>query len=173
VSQRRDVSPGRPRRGWLRKTITVPDNLDRACNEFNARKYFECHETLEEIWQEERGEVRDLYKGLIQAAAAMVHVSRANVFGATRLSMTALGYLAPYRAEGALGFDVEGICRGAADCLDQVRALGRDGIERFDYGRAPVWAVRRELLSQEARRWRAWGFDDEGTALEMEIAVPE
>ena len=85
------------------KTVTVPGNLEQACREFNSRLYFECHETLEEIWQEEQGEVRDLYKGLIQVAAGFVHITRNNHFGAKRLLTTALGYLEPYRAEGAMG----------------------------------------------------------------------
>jgi len=52
------------------KFITVPGNMEQACAEFNAERFFECHESIEEIWQQETGEVRDLYKGLIQIAAA-------------------------------------------------------------------------------------------------------
>ena len=152
------------------KTITVPANLHQACGEFNSGRYFECHETLEEIWQEEVGDVRDCYKGLIQVAAAFVHVTRGNATGADRLFRTSLGYLAPYRAEGALGFDIEGICRD----VERAHALLRsDGPVPaiLEPAVAPHWEVDDEALPAEARRWRAWGFDRAGNPLPMEITV--
>ena len=62
----------RTRKQLVTKTITVPENLQRACEDFNAGRFYESHEHLEEIWQYERGRVRDAYKGLIQIAAAFV-----------------------------------------------------------------------------------------------------
>ena len=38
-------------------------------DEFNRQLFFECHETLEELWLEERGEDRKFYQGIIQIAA--------------------------------------------------------------------------------------------------------
>ena len=38
-------------------------------DEFNQQLFFECHETLEEIWLEEHGEDRKFYQGIIQIAA--------------------------------------------------------------------------------------------------------
>src|SRR6185503_4609752 len=35
---------------------------------FNAGKYFEAHEALEDAWNEEAGPVRDLYRGVLQIA---------------------------------------------------------------------------------------------------------
>jgi len=31
--------------------------------QFNRGEYYECHETLEEIWRETQGEIRDLLPG--------------------------------------------------------------------------------------------------------------
>ncbi|MGH2632791.1 MAG: DUF309 domain-containing protein, partial [Tepidiformaceae bacterium] len=59
-------SPRRRKKELVYKYITVPGNLAQACNEFNTGHFFECHESIEEIWQQEAGDVRDLYKGLIQ-----------------------------------------------------------------------------------------------------------
>ena len=39
--------------------------------EFNQGLFFECHETLEEIWLEEHGEDRAFYQGIIQIAATL------------------------------------------------------------------------------------------------------
>ena len=141
----------------------------KACEEFNSGRFFECHETFEEIWQEEQGEVRDLYKGLIQVAAAFVHASRDNPRGTERLLTTALGYLAPYRADGAMGFDVGAICGAAERAL---AALREGGVEAA-LAAVPRYACDATKLPAEAVHWRAWGFDRHGSALPMEITIPE
>lgn len=161
----------RRRRTLVTKCVTVPGSLRQACEEFNDGRYFECHETLEEIWQEEQGPVRDLYKGLIQVAAAFVHITRNNHFGANRLLTTALRYLEPYRATGAMGFDVERIAQEADAARAEVNRLGPGRLDRFDARRVPVFACELSNLGEEARRWGAWGFDRDGKALEMEITV--
>jgi hypothetical protein len=163
----------RRKRQLVYKTITVPGNFEIACRQFNGEQFFECHESFEEIWQEEQGPVRDLYKGLIQIAAAFVHISRANFFGADRLSRTGLGYLAPYRAEGAMGFDVDAIMTAAEDAHGRVLSLGRGRIESFDLSLRPLYAFDAAALPAEAQRWGAWGFDVDGHALPMEIVVVE
>jgi uncharacterized protein len=162
--------PPRRRKAPAEKTITVPANLLQACEEFNSGKFFECHETLEEIWQEEQGEVRDLYKGLIQVAAAFVHVTRGNYIGADRLMRTALGYLGPYRAEGAMGFDVEAICSGVGACHGQLISNGPTHVV-FDPADPPTFSCDTARLPAESRHWRAWGFDRAGEPLQMTITV--
>lgn len=163
----------RPRRHLVTKTVTVPGNLHRACHEFNTGLFFDCHETLEEIWQQDHSGIRDLYKGLIQVAAAFVHIKRPNHFGADRLTRTALGYLEPYRATGAMGFDVETIARGVEVVNTRVNELGRAHIAEYDLSVRPTYAFDESLLPEEALRWRAWGFDESGNPLPMEITVVE
>jgi hypothetical protein len=155
------------------KVVTVPGNYTRACDQFNSGHFFECHETFEEIWQEEQGDVRDLYKGLIQIAAAFVHITRANLFGANRLCTTALGYLAPYRATGAMGWDVDRICRETEEAHRRVIELGKERLADFDISRRPFYEFDPSKLAAEAQRWNAWGFDRDGNPLEIEIAVIE
>ena len=162
----------RPRRGWVTKYITVPGNLAQACREFNTGRYYECHETLEEIWQEEEGDVRDLYKGLIQVAAAFVHISRGNDRGARRLLSTGAGYLEPYRSEAALGMNVDEICRTAAAALAVVEFTGSRDVPA-DPALVPVYRFDPAGLAAQAVHWRAWGFDRDGAALTMPIQVPD
>jgi len=155
------------------KFITVPGNMEQACAEFNAERFFECHESIEEIWQQETGEVRDLYKGLIQIAAAFVHISRANFIGANRLCSTALRYLQPYREGGAMGFDVETICGATEDAHRRVLELGRARLGGFDIARRPFYTFDAARMAADAIRWGAWGFDRDGNAVETEIIVAE
>ncbi|HRQ33635.1 MAG TPA: DUF309 domain-containing protein, partial [Anaerolineales bacterium] len=45
---------------------------------FNNGKYFEAHEALETAWLEERGKIRDLYRGILQVGVAYLHITRGN-----------------------------------------------------------------------------------------------
>lgn len=165
----------RRRKQLVTKTITVPGNLTIACNEFNSGLYFESHESLEEIWQEEQGEVRDLYKGIIQVAAAFVHITRENCTGARRLLGTAIAYMDPYRSDPTvLGIDVDAFCQAAERCLAEVHRLCPDGrLGDFDYSLVPVLSFDAEALRADAVRWDAWGFAPTGDVLPMEIDVIE
>jgi predicted metal-dependent hydrolase len=52
---------------------------------FNAQKYWECHEDLEDHWREEPGPIRNVYWAVIQVAAAMIHYRDENIVGARGL----------------------------------------------------------------------------------------
>jgi predicted metal-dependent hydrolase len=52
---------------------------------FNAGRYFESHEVWERLWLRAAGTDRLLLQGLIQAAAAMLHLERGNLRGARSL----------------------------------------------------------------------------------------
>jgi len=73
---------------------------------FNCHDYFESHERWESLWKSEAGPARSFYKGLIQAAVALHHLSRGNTRGAQKLLGKSERYLAPYRPY-YLGLDVE------------------------------------------------------------------
>ncbi|MGE3075642.1 MAG: DUF309 domain-containing protein [Dehalococcoidia bacterium] len=167
------MQPTRRRKQLVTKTITVPGNFQRACDDFNAGRFFESHEHIEEIWQYETGPVRDAYKGLIQIAAAFVHFNRGNHFGTERLLRTALGYLAPYRPQGAMGFDIEGIASAAEGIYSQVVTSGAARLADVDVTAMPIYEFDRAKLAAESLRWNAWGFSSEGQPLEMEITVAE
>ena len=75
---------------------------------FNQGEYFECHEVIEDLWLEvpESDPHRDLYKGVIQAAAAIHQWDRGILSGARGLYRTAVMYLEKYRPE-ALGLNIK------------------------------------------------------------------
>jgi hypothetical protein len=44
---------------------------------FNEQRYWECHETLEQIWRKEpKGEEKDVQQGIILAASSLVHYQK-------------------------------------------------------------------------------------------------
>jgi hypothetical protein len=52
--------------------------------EFNERRFFNCHETLERIWCTAEGDFRLLLQGMIHAAVALHHLNNKNRIGAER-----------------------------------------------------------------------------------------
>ncbi len=52
---------------------------------FNAGRYFESHEILEQVWLRAAGASKQVVQGLIQAAAALLHLQRSNWNGARSL----------------------------------------------------------------------------------------
>jgi predicted metal-dependent hydrolase len=63
---------------------------------FNAGRFWEAHESWEVLWLASTSEVRQFLQGLIQLAAAYLHMGRSNHSGAMRLFDSALGRLQPF-----------------------------------------------------------------------------
>ncbi len=59
----------------------LPIQYLRGIELFNAGKYFECHEALEEIWLSSQGVEREFFHVLIQVAGALHHLQRGNLRG--------------------------------------------------------------------------------------------
>ena len=79
--------------------------LERGVEQFNAGYYFECHDTLEELWAGIRGPSRGFFQGLIQVAVALYHLGGGNLAGAQSMIERALGRFAPYPGR-YFGFDL-------------------------------------------------------------------
>lgn len=63
---------------------------------FNAGQYFESHEAWEEVWLDAAREMRHFYQGLIQVAAAFVHLRRNEYPGTVKLLHEGLRKLESY-----------------------------------------------------------------------------
>jgi predicted metal-dependent hydrolase len=70
--------------------------LAKGVDEFSRRRFYECHDTLEELWSGLRGPSRDFFQGLIQAAVGFYHLGNGNREGARRLFDRALARLERY-----------------------------------------------------------------------------
>lgn len=90
---------------------------------FNKGEYFECHEVIESLWLEtpSADRYRDLYKGVIQAAAAIYQFDRGIVSGALGLYKTSLSYLEAYRPT-ALGLDVAKLITELKVCFKELES---------------------------------------------------
>ncbi len=87
-----------------------------AVRQFNTGDYFICHETLEKLWLDEKGPLRDVYKGVLQIGIGLLHLQRDNEKGARVLLTNGRKLLAPF-LPACLGLDLTTLCDEAAQVL--------------------------------------------------------
>ena len=104
--------------------------------QFNRGEFFEQHETLEDLWREERRAVRRLYQGILQIGVAMYHITRGNHHGAVYMLTRGPAYLRPF-APACQTVDVADLLKQAARIRGEVERLGPGNLEYFDWSLAP------------------------------------
>jgi hypothetical protein len=87
---------------------------------FNEGKYFDAHEALEFAWREEENAIRDLYRGLLQAAVICLHITRGNLIGAEKVYERSHKWLRGWSDECA-GIDLAQLCADLDALMDHVR----------------------------------------------------
>jgi predicted metal-dependent hydrolase len=115
--------------------------LLRALEQFNTWRFYDCHETLEDVWLETGGKtdgtpLTAFYHGLIKAAAGFHHVLRNNHKGAVTLLADALRLLSPY-APTTLTVDVRSLTEDLRTSLDRLMELGPERLPDFDRSSIP------------------------------------
>jgi len=113
-----------------------PEELLRGIAEFNARAWFDCHETLEDLWTGEPGLVRDLYQGILQVAVGLHHWRDGNYQGATllfRKGAQLLRHVAPVcqQVEAAI------LTRDVERFRARLEALGPERMAELEEGLIP------------------------------------
>ncbi|MEE9234589.1 MAG: DUF309 domain-containing protein [Candidatus Acidoferrales bacterium] len=87
---------------------------------FNRRKFFECHEVLEEIWLQEPETEKPFYQGLIQVAAGFHQLlEKKNPRGAASLLRRGMKKLEPYPPHSH-GLDLAALLAQLAPWLDRL-----------------------------------------------------
>ena len=107
-----------------------------AIRQFNAREWYECHETIEQLWLHETGELRSFLQGMLQIAVALNHWRNANHPGAVRLLASGVGYL---RQAPAVCFwvDVAALIAASERLQQELETLGPDRMDTLDPSHIP------------------------------------
>ena len=94
---------------------------------FKRREFFECHEVIEDLWLEtpESDSNRDLYKGVIQAAAAIYQFERGILSGALGLYLSSVGYLEIYQPV-SLGINITRLIKQIKVCFESLESWNRE-----------------------------------------------
>jgi hypothetical protein len=98
---------------------------------FNAGEYFEAHEALEDAWNAEEGDAKNLYRGVLQIAVTYLHITRGNYSGAVKVYERSQKWLN----------DLPDICKGiqlrqlladAKRVFEEIQKLGPERLGEFD-----------------------------------------
>jgi predicted metal-dependent hydrolase len=114
-----------------------PGPLLQGIREFNRRDWFECHETVENLWVGSEGEVRDFYQGIIQVAVALHHWQSGNFGGAVSLLKGGAGYLGRV-TDRCQWVDVAALIADADRMRAALEDLGKERMEALDPALIPV-----------------------------------
>jgi hypothetical protein len=114
----------------------LPPLALKGIEEFNQARFFECHETLEDAWNEESGTVRILYQGILQIAVGYLHITRRNWRGAVKVLERGIPKAAHFRPV-CQGIDVDDAIAQAQDVRARLLELGPDRIGEFDTSAFP------------------------------------
>lgn len=93
-----------------------PDALLWGVAQLNAGEYWECHETLEELWVREPGDIRYLYQGILLVAVGLLHLRRRNHHGAVTKLRSGLELLQTFEP-GCMGLEIATLRRDAGRVL--------------------------------------------------------
>ena len=124
---------------FLASVPEPPEELSQAITEFNKGQYWQCHETLEQVWLPEHYPLRLFYQGLIKAAVGLLHLERHNRRGATLKLGDAEYTLAPFLPR-FMDVATGELCRDVMQRLVYLRAEGPvdwNAIDRLPPVRVP------------------------------------
>lgn len=120
-----------------------PEGLLDGIRLFNAGEYYECHESLEAIWLEEKGPIRYLYQGILQIGVGFHHLGNDNFRGARILLENGIAKIDRFQPD-CMSVDTRRLGDESRACLDHLLDLGPDRIDEFDWEMVPkVWMVDR------------------------------
>lgn len=144
-----DISSGAPRPYNVRRPPARDADLINRCQDpppaelllaieqFNRREYFECHESLENLWNREPGPIRVLAKGILQVGVGCYHLLRGNYRGALLKLSSGADYLEPF-APQCRQVDVARLIADARRLHREVVALGPERISEVDLALLPI-----------------------------------
>jgi predicted metal-dependent hydrolase len=112
-------------------------------DEYNDGFFFEAHEVWEDVWYVSPLPARTFLQGLIQLAAAFVHLARHEYPGTVRLLGAAIEKLSDF-APAYQNIDVARLVDEARQARDELAALGPERFEAWDRAGIP------RILSPEA-----------------------
>jgi len=98
---------------------------------FNQGHYWLAHEALEAAWLAEPGEIRHLYRGILQIAVTYYHITRQNFRGADKVYLRSKKWLEPFPGK-CRGIDVARLQMDARAVMAELYRLGPEHIQDFD-----------------------------------------
>ncbi|MCI0439385.1 MAG: DUF309 domain-containing protein [Chloroflexi bacterium] len=114
----------------LEPPLETPRALFKAVDEFNGGLFWECHETLEDVWRETPYPLRFFYHAIIKAAVGLHHARRRNLHGA-RVKLSDSARLLPLFQPAFMGVRTDRLLEDVSAWLARVERddVDWDGID--------------------------------------------
>ena len=110
--------------------------LKKSVQEFNNGKFFQCHDTLEDIWMTEVGQDRLFYQGLLQLSVGFFHLFNSNYVGAA--SQWRKGYVKLQNfGECHLGINLKAFLEQTRRCQNMLEMVQSGSRRTFDFSLVP------------------------------------
>jgi len=110
-----------------------PDELLRiGVEHFNARRFFQAHETWETAWHPSPSPERDFWQGITQIAVGFTHFQRGNPRGATTLLRRGAKRLIVY-GDSFRRFPAADLAARAREAADEIERAGTEAIVNFPF----------------------------------------
>lgn len=116
--------------------VEVIAALRKGIEEFNNEDYFECHETLEDIWIGAQGDDKIFFQGLIQIAVGLYHWTGYNHIGGESVLTAGIKKLEKFEPE-RMGVPLTGLLEGVHACLADIRAVKEGEKKEPDFSLIP------------------------------------
>ena len=114
-----------------------PGQLLLAIRQFNNREWYDCHETIEELWLGETGEMRNFLQGTLQISVALLHWRNGNHGGAVSLLASGVKYLMCV-SDVCLWVDVLALIADSERVRVALEELGKERMESLDSALIPL-----------------------------------
>ena len=98
---------------------------------FNNGEYFEAHEALEDAWNAEDGDAKNLYRGILQTAVVYLHITRGNYNGAVKVYDRSLKWLKEL-PDICKGIHLSELKANVETVMMDIQKLGEERIAEFD-----------------------------------------
>jgi CheY-like chemotaxis protein len=98
---------------------------------FNQGEFFECHEVIEEAWNEEKAPVRIMYQGILQIGVACYHIQNKNWRGAMKVLERGIAKTKRF-APSCMGINLAKLLADAETIRQALIRLGPDWQGEFD-----------------------------------------
>ena len=104
-------------------------------NLFNDKKFYEAHESWEELWTEFNLDDALLIQGLIQLSVAYFHITNINLKGSKNLFNKSLPKLEKFKIKNNRNINIQEIIDTAEIALQKVISI--ENINDFDWNMVP------------------------------------
>ncbi len=112
---------------------SVLARFKKGIQKFNEGEFYDCHDILEDVWCDVRGETRAFYQGLIHAAVGYYHITvRKNPKGAISQLTKAINKFQPF-SPVFQGVELELLISRIEQSIQVIKNSSEAGNAEFDH----------------------------------------